>query len=122
MLKNNLPIINNVELFPSDKWDEDSAVVEETYQTEAGTDQASVTRYDKLTVSAQYRCKEEWYSRFKGWSQRDTLSVSIYDPVVKGRKNRTMRMRKFKATLIENTEDVEDTNGVWDVSFDLEEI
>ena len=47
--------------------------------------------------------------------------MSVYDPTVKGYKNRTMRMRKFKADLIENTEEVKDSDGIWDVSFDLEE-
>ncbi len=121
MLKNYLPIINNVTLYPSDKWSEDSAVVEETYQTEAGTDQASVTRYDKLTVSAQYRCNSEWYGTFKKWSKTDQLSVSLYDPIAKGYSNRTMRMRNFKADLIENTEGYKDSDGIWDISFDLEE-
>lgn len=68
-----------------------------------------------------YRCNSEWYGTFKVWSKIDTLSVSVYDPTVKGYKNRTMRMRKFKADLIENTEGVKDSDGIWDVSFDLEE-
>ena len=48
MLKDYPTIINNTQLFQPNKWEETSKVVEETYQTEAGTVQVSVTRYDKL--------------------------------------------------------------------------
>lgn len=54
MLKDYPTIINNTQLFQPNKWEETSEVVEETYRTEAGTDQVSVTRYDKLSVDAQY--------------------------------------------------------------------
>ena len=65
MLKDYPTIINNIQLFPPDKWEETSEVVEETYQTEAGTDQASVTRYDTPAVDAQYRDNSARPHRFQ---------------------------------------------------------
>lgn len=121
MLKDFPVKINGTVLFEPSKWEEDSAVIENKYETEAGTDQVSVTRYDKLTVSVQYRCHSEWLAGFKQWSQTDILMVDIYDAQAKGYKRRTMRLRNFKTSLIEFSEKVKDTNGVWDVSFTLEE-
>lgn len=119
---NEFPVrINGVELFESNQWDEESEVIENKYETEAGTDQVSVTRYDKLSVSAQFRCQSEWLGQFKRWSKMDSLTVDIYDAPSNGYISRTMRMRNFKNTLIEFSEKVKDTNGVWDVTFDLEE-
>ena len=119
---NDYPVkINNVELFPANKWDEDSEVIEDVQTSEAGTDITTVTRYDKLTVSAEYRCRSQWLGKFKAWSKADTLTVQIYDPVTDKYLSRTMRMRNFKSSLIEFSEKVKDTQGVWNVSFTLEE-
>lgn len=113
--------INNVELFPANKWDEDSEVVENVQTSEAGTDITTVARYDKLAVSAEYRCHSPWLGKFKAWSKADTLTVQIYDPVTDKYMSRTMRMRNFKTSLIEFSEKVKDTQGIWNVSFTLEE-
>ena len=121
MLKDYPTIINNIQLFPPDKWEETSEVVEETYQTEAGTDQASVTRYDKLAVDAQYRVNSEWLKQFKMWAKVDSLNVSIYDATANGYTNRVMRMRGFKASPVEWSERMKDTDGIWNISFSLEE-
>ena len=121
MLKDYPTIINNTQLFQPNKWEETSEVVEETYKTEAGTDQVSVTRYDKLSVDAQYRVNSEWLKQFKMWSKVDSLDASIYDATANGYVNRVMRMRNFKDSPIEWSERMEDPDGIWDVSFSLEE-
>ena len=121
MLKDYPTIINNIQLFPPDKWEETSEVVEETYQTEAGTDQASVTRYDKLAVDAQYRVNSEWLKQFKMWAKVDSLDVSIYDATANGYTIRVMRIRDFKASPVEWSERMKDTDGIWNISFSLEE-
>nr|DAG31495.1 MAG TPA: hypothetical protein [Caudoviricetes sp.] len=113
--------INGIELFPSSGWEQSHSPIENIYQTEAGTDQISVTRYDKLTVTAKYRCQSEWLGIFSAFSKLDTLQVEIYDEELDAYKLRNMRMRNYKKTLIEFSEKVKDTKGVWDVSFSLEE-
>ena len=47
---------DDVKLFTPESWEESYAVIENTNQTEAGTDQVIVTRYDKLSVSASFNC------------------------------------------------------------------
>ena len=121
MLKDSPVLINGVALMDSNSWEEESNTIENTYETEAGTDQVSVTRYDKLTVSADFRCHSDWLRQFKQWSKADTLTVQMYDAIANGYVSRTMRMRNFKQKLVEYSEKVHDTNGVWNVTFSLEE-
>jgi Tfp pilus assembly protein PilP len=47
--------------------------------------------------------------------------VSSYDIHEGTNTGKIMRMRDFKVSPIEVSEKVKDTNGVWDVSFKLEE-
>lgn len=121
MLKDFPVKINGTAIFPANAWEESSEVIESTYDTEAGTTQLEVTRYDRLSVSAAYRCHSGWLKTFKQWSAEDSLSVELYDAETSGYKTRSMRMRDFKSALLEFSEGVKDTNGVWDVSFSLEE-
>lgn len=121
MLKDYPVTFDGIEVMQWSKWEESREVIENTYQTEAGTDQIDVVRYGKLTVSCQYRCHDEWLRIFTDFSERDSIEVSSYD-TKEGRSTvKIMRIRDFKADPIEHSEKVQDTNGVWNVSFKLEE-
>ena len=53
----NYPIrFDGENIFTPTSWEEESTVVESVNETEAGTDQIIVTRYDKLSVSASFQC------------------------------------------------------------------
>lgn len=121
MLKEYPVKINGISIIQASSWQEDRGVIEHIYQTEAGTDQISVTRYDKMQIKASYRCRDTWYARFLTFSLEDSLLVEMFDPIQKGYMSRTMRMRDFQSKLIENSEHLQGTNGIWDVSFSLEE-
>ena len=110
---------NDEAIFPPDSWSEDSEVIENVNQTEAGTDQVSVTRYDKLTITAAFKCSSRWAKKFKEYSKEDSLTVSLYDFIEEGYVAREMRIRDFKASLVENSRRTPGTNGLWDVSFQL---
>lgn len=104
-----------------ESWSEEYSVIENVNQTEAGTDQVSVTRYDKLSVSCSFRCSHRWASKFKAYSRKDSISVQMYDIGLGGYKARTMRIRSFKADPVKNSQRTPDTNGLWEISFTLEE-
>lgn len=112
---------DDVKLFPPSKWEESSSVVESVNQTEAGTDQVIVTRYDKLSVSASFQCSAGWASKFAAFRDKDCIQVKLYDLKTQGYKTRKMRMRNFKPGLEEHSEKTKGTNGLYAVSFDLEE-
>ncbi|MCH3987362.1 MAG: hypothetical protein LKE75_11800 [Lachnospiraceae bacterium] len=122
MMLSEYPIyFDDVKLFPPSKWEESSSVVESVNQTEAGTDQVIVTRYDKLSVSASFQCSAGWASKFAAFRDKDSIEVKLYDLKTQGYKTRQMRMRNFKPELEEHSEKTKGTNGLYTVSFDLEE-
>ena len=119
---NDYPItFDNVEIMPWSKWNETREVIEQLYETEAGTDQVDVVRYGKLTVDCEFRCHSDWARIFADFAERDQITVRMYDVKEYDFKIRTMRIRDFKSDPIEFSEKVPDTNGVWNVSFTLKE-
>ena len=100
-------------IFTPTSWEEESAVVESVNETEAGTDQ--------LSVSASFQCSSTWAGKFKTYSKQDSITVSLYDIETHAYKNRSMRLRSFKAVPAQNSERNRGTDGLWTVSFTLEE-
>jgi hypothetical protein len=71
MLKKDYPIyFDDTKLFWPSKWQESYSVVETTNQTEAGTDQVIVTRYDKLSVSCEFKCSDAWAATFTSFPRQ----------------------------------------------------
>ena len=112
---------DDVKLFPPSKWEESSSVVESVNQTEAGTDQVIVTRYDKLSVSASFKCSSRWAAKFAEFRDKDSIQVKLYDLKTQDYKTRTMRIRNFKTGPEKNSEKTRGTNGLYTVNFDLQE-
>ena len=106
-------------IFEPQSWDEESDVIENVNKTEAGTEQIAVTRYDKLSVSCSFQCSSLWAKKFKQYSMKDEIAVSIYDVVDEAYKVRAMRIRNFKMSLVEHSWKTPNTNGLWNVSFSL---
>ena len=126
-LLNTYPIlINNEPVLSPHSWTENSNTVETVNQTEAGTDQIDVTRLDKLSISVTYAIAETsdgtgWAKKFKGFSKLNSLIVKRYDILEAGYEERTMRMRNFSANLVPKSDYLPAVNGVWEISFTLEE-
>ena len=112
---------DDTEIFTPQTWDEDYEVVESTNQTEAGTDQVIVVRFDKLTVSCSFQCSSRWAAKFAAFRDQPSISVNLYDLKTESYKKRTMRIRKFKSSKEKNSEKTHGTNGLYTVSFELEE-
>ena len=111
--------INGTDVFAPDSWTVTPAVVETEFQTEAGTDEVIVTRYDKVTISAKYTASAKWLKLFQGWATTASLTVKYYDPISEGYSTRTMRMRNFKYVLIQGSDALTTSLGLYTVSFDL---
>lgn len=121
---------NNTEMLTPSKWAESSEVIENVNTGEAGNDIVEVIRYDKLSISVSYQLAETmdengngngWVKILKDFSKESSIDVRRYDPSVGAYEVRTMRMRKFKATLVGKSAELTAVNGVWTVSFSLEE-
>lgn len=114
-------LLDNVTLpFPSG-WAEKYETIETINQTEAGTDSIEVTRYDKLSVSVSTTCIQSLATSLAGLRDKDVIVMKTYDLKTNAYKERNVRMRNFKASLVKDSHRLAVTNGVWQISFDLEE-
>lgn len=125
-LYNTFPIMFDSTTMPSpSKWQETSKVVENVNTTEAGTDQVEVVRYDKLTIDVTYKIAEATSNgivkTLKEFSKQDSIAVKKYDVITCAYETRYMRIRNFKAQLKSKSDMLTAVNGVWEVSFTLQE-
>lgn len=112
---------DNTKILWALKWDEDSDVVENVSESEAGTDIVNVVRMDKLTISCKYKCSDVWARTFKEFSLQDSIEVKRFNVLTGGYETRTMRMRNFSISMDKKSEKVRGSHGVWEVTFKLEE-
>lgn len=122
MLRDDYPTkFNNTEVLWALSWSETSNVVEQTFLTEAGTDKVALTRVDKLSISASYKCTDAWVAIFGEFSRMPSFTLTRYNPSLGEYEDRTVRMREFTYKLVPKSQDLTVTEGVWEVSFNLEE-
>ena len=121
-LKTDYPIKFNTTVIPFPSgWEENPNVVENTFQTEAGTDKVEVIRYDKLSVSVSMKCLSSLVTTLGSFSRMDSFTLKRYNPTNDTYEERTVRMRGFKYKLVPKSQDLGATKGIWEVSFNLEE-
>ena len=114
------PIKFNGESIPEPvSWSENSEVIEAVNETEAGTDQIIVTRFDKLTISCSFQCSHRWAKKFKEYSKLNEVTVNFYDVINEQYRTRAMRIRNYQMNLVNNSWRTDRTNGLWEISFDL---
>lgn len=116
------PIYFNDEKLPDPKkWEEEFKTIENVNQTEAGTDQVLVVRYEKLTVTAQFNCSSRWAARFAEYRDAGPITVKSYDLKSADYKERRMRIRDFKSSPVEGSKNTPGTTGLYGIVFNLEE-
>jgi hypothetical protein len=121
-IRNDFPIMFNTTAIPYPKTiSEDTGVVETVKQTEAGTDIVNVSRYNKLKASLSYTCLQPTVQLLAGFSTVDSFTFKRYNPKINAYDEKIVRMRNFKYSLVEGSQDLTEVAGVWSVSFDLEE-
>ena len=113
---------NNTELLRPVSWSETSNVIESVNTSESGTDIINVVRYDKLTISAEFGCSHTWAKTFREFSLLDSFVLTRYDVISGTDEQRTVRMRNYSQTLIKDSETLAGFNGLYNITFDLEEI
>ncbi len=121
MLKDYPVKINGVSLFDADKWTESWEKITNTYTTAAGTEQVDVVRQRKLKIDAQFSCSSSWAHQFAQWSAMDSLSVEIYDTLYGYYGAYYMRIEDYKCSLVKRSKTAKNTNGLYEISFTLEE-
>lgn len=121
MLKDYPIFFNEIQLPDPEKWDRDVKNIEVVNQTEAGTDQVDTIRYGKMTIAAQFNCSSHMASVFATFNEMGSILVKSYDLKKQDYDIRKMRMRSFRSGTVKGSERIKRTNGLYTISFDLEE-
>lgn len=120
MLKNFPIFFDTTEIKPAPAaWGRSYENIEEINTTEAGTDDVEVIRRGKSTISCSFRCSSVWASIFANFNLQPMIDVRFYDIATKGYVTLTMRMDGFSAELLEYSDTIDGTHGLYNVSFDL---
>lgn len=114
-------LFNSTEIIWATSWVENPQKLKNTFTTEAGTEIDKIVRDSRLSISASYRCTDDWLLTFMDFRDMDSFTLTTYDAQTKAAKTNTVRMTDFNYSLVPKSYDLTVTNGVWEVSFNLEE-
>lgn len=116
------PIIDGVTIsIEKGTWDRYYGNVININSTEAGTDDVEVLRSGKLTISASFSVSDRWAAILAGFNSVASFTVKDYDPITKTYGEYTMRMENLSIAEVELSDRLEQTNGLYDISFNLVE-
>lgn len=115
--------INNTAIPFPDTWEENPRKISTEFQMENGGRKKIGIRNKLMSISAAFTVSSRWLKKFEAWRDASTLTVSIYDAQTGAYKNYTMEVMddSFSYNLIKNTKRLGNTEGLWRLSFDLEE-
>jgi len=111
---------NDVLKYP-DGFDIQEVTVENVNQTEAGTDQIQLVRTGKIKISISTTCLSNELILFKTYSRIPKFNVKYYDAEAHGYVTKAVRMRGLKYPPLKSSFKLENVDGVYNVSFTLEE-
>lgn len=91
--------------------------IENMFQTEAGTDTGIFVRGGKMKFNVGWEGAPDTFRELcEGFCALPTVTV-VFNGVT-----RTMRARNLKENMIRYSNRYDKSNGLWDISFELEEI
>lgn len=110
-------------LFPT-SMDRNSNDIEQEFITESGKTQVISSRKDKQSISMTFTCSSARMKTFKEFYMLDYFTLTEYDSITNDDQTRTVRMKNYKESFIpkSNTVDSSVSQGLWNVSFTLEEL
>ena len=118
-------VLNNIELLIPNPYTETWNAIEETKQSAAGTDIYTNVRDRKLSISVTYKVTSDWLKTLADLnmtSRTSSLTLKRYDPILEAYSEHNVKMKNFKYQTVRKAYDLAITNGIYKVSFTLEEI
>lgn len=93
------------------------------YETEAGTRQVVVLRNARTTFSGSWTVSSRWLKKFLEFRALESFTLSVYDASTNAYADYTVSITddSFSYDLIEGSKRVKNTEGLYRVSFDMEE-
>ena len=123
-LKSNYPVVLNGTTFqPFKTWSvvyNDSVV---THETEGGTQEDAINRKGRRTISVNTVCLEAVARQLVALETHDSFTAKFYELKTGGYVTINVRVAagSMSASLKEKSANLDYCNGIWDVSFTLEE-
>ncbi|MBR0340687.1 MAG: hypothetical protein IJH64_00265 [Oscillospiraceae bacterium] len=98
--------------------------IEQEFITESGKSQFISTRRDKQSIAMSFTCSSAWMKKFKEFYILDSFTLTEYDSITNANETRTVRMKNYVEDFVpkSNTVDSSVSQGLWNVSFTLEEL
>lgn len=98
--------------------------VENEHQSEGGRTIVQRIRTDKLFASVKMSVADkDWVAFFYGlFIGTAAVTFKQYSPLLDGYETRSIRVTNFKYNKVKKSEDLKSVKGVWEMSFNIEEI
>lgn len=107
--------------FPK-SWVENQQKIKKTFTSETGGETDLIVRDHKLVVSVGTTCLDDLLQLLFQFRNEDFFYLKKYDPLTKSSTaDIPVRITDFNYGLVEKSAGLTATNGVWDVSYNLEE-
>lgn len=122
MLRNRPISIESVIIpFPK-SWSVSPKRVANNYKSESGTRQAVVVRNSMPTFSGSWVVSSKWLKKFLDFRDMDQLALSVWNIQTSEFESYTVSITddSFQYDLIPGSENVKNTDGLYNVSFDME--
>lgn len=115
--------INNIAIPYPDSWSEKPKKLANTFETEAGTMKKIIVRTSKLSISASFTVTSFWLKKFQQFRDMDVLTLSKFNAQAGGYSDYTVCIddESFEYDLITASRFANNTNGLYRLSFNLEE-
>ena len=123
-LQKNYPIVlNNVEYKYFKTWNTKRNDVVTTHVTESGTQEDVITRKGRKSISVSVTCLQPLLANLVALADLDEFEAKIYDVANSQYDTITVRIGtgSMSYSLKQRSADLDAVNGVWTVSFTLEE-
>lgn len=124
MLKDYPYKINGTVIPYPDSWRQNPQKLANDFQTEDGRTQRIIIRDSKLTIDASFTVTSFWLKKFLQYRESDAVVVSAYDPVTDAYATYTCFIEddSFSYDMIPASRYAQNTNGLYKLSFTLQEI
>ena len=90
-------------------------------ETEGGHTIIQTFRKDILTMKISTTCLSSWAKIYHEFSKKDSFVLSFFDTATEQQVTRTVHMEGYSESMVWKSHKLDSTNGLYDVSFTLEE-
>ncbi len=116
-------IINGVQYQPFKQWDISYKDARTVHETEGGTQEDVIISTGRRSIAVATTCLQSVATLLTGLEDLNNFTVKFYDIKANTYRESTMRVmpNSMRCALKEKTSRLSATNGVYNVSFTLEE-